>query len=76
MEGKAHILRKRNEDYAEAMATLEKITQNYDQLELEFETMKAKYDDAERNQARLTRDNERLQKTVSDLSRQVIIFFF
>lgn len=74
MEGKAHIIRKRNEDYAEAMATIEKITHTYGQLELDYDVMKEKLVDSERNTARLTRDNERLHKTISDLSRQVTVF--
>lgn len=53
------------------MATIEKISQNYGQLELEYEVLKEKFADADRNKARLMRDNERLQKTISDLSRQV-----
>ncbi|XP_065213613.1 nucleoprotein TPR-like isoform X2 [Planococcus citri] len=71
LEGKAHIIRKRNEDYAEAMATIEKISQSYGQLELDYDVMKEKLSDSERNTARLTRENERLHKTISDLSRQV-----
>ena len=75
LEGKAHIIKKRNEDYAEAMETIEKITHSFGQLELEYDVIKEKLADSERNTARLTRDNERLHKTISDLSRQVTEFF-
>ena len=71
LEGKAHILRKRNEEYAEAMETIEKITVNYEQLEMDFVALKEKYADADRNVSRLSREKEKLQKTISDLSRQV-----
>jgi predicted nucleic acid-binding Zn-ribbon protein len=71
LEGKSHILRKRNEEYAEAMETIEKISTNYEQLEMDFHVMKEKYADADRNVARLSRGKEKLQKTISDLSRQV-----
>lgn len=71
MEGKAHVLKKRNEEYAEAMETIERITSNYDQLEMNYNVIKEKYADADRNIARLTREKGMLQKTISDLSRQV-----
>lgn len=77
MEGKAHILRKRNEDYAEAMETIERISRNYDQLEMDYNCAKEKCVEAECNVSRLSREREKLQKTISDLSRQVglIVYF-
>lgn len=71
MEGKAQILKKRSDDYAEAMTTIEKISHSYDQLEMDYNVLKDKYTDADRNIAHLTRDREKLQKTISDLGRQV-----
>jgi len=53
------------------METIERITNNYDQLEINYNTLKEQYADSDRNVARLSREREMLQKTISDLSRQV-----
>lgn len=57
------------------MATIQKFSQNSDQLEADYNIAKEKHAEAERNVCRLTRDKERLQKTISDLGRQVCIIY-
>lgn len=71
MEGKAQILKKRNDDYSEAMATIEKVSQNYEQLETDFNVLKDKCMEADRKIVHQNRHREKLQKTISDLGRQV-----
>lgn len=71
LEEKGPLLKKQREDYENALDTIKELTQQNDSLILDCQQLKDEAIQCKRNEGVVGRENSRLKKEMSDLSRQV-----
>ena len=71
---KAPLLKRQREDYERALVTINQLTSQTDEAAIEFQQLRQEADDAVRRNELSKRDNERLRKEATDLSKQVRFF--
>ncbi|GLV34014.1 Megator [Carabus blaptoides fortunei] len=70
-EDKTPMLQKEREDYEQALETIAELTKHNENMIVECHRLRDECSDAKKSESRALRENERMKKEITDLSRQV-----
>lgn len=73
-EDKTPMLQKEREDYEQALETIAELTKHNENMIVECHRLRDECADAKKSESRALRENDRMKKEITDLSRQVCLY--